>query len=167
MIYNGKRRAAFTMVEIMTVMFGLGVAMAISTVLLAGILRIQKAWQLSLERNSARAALADQFRADVAGARDVLKDFSDVHASESCLILRGSGGCIVYCFQESRVERQERSMQGTVLHRAKLGPQADRIRFTGNDHNQRLIAMCLEQSALKLHDRRTWVFRAALGGDRR
>jgi hypothetical protein len=165
MIYDNKHRHAFTLVEIMTVMFGLGVAMSLGTVILAGMLRIQKTSQMSLERTSARSALADQFRTDVAGSRGLMKELGDVRAGESCLILRGNGRCIVYRFQEGRVERQDRSMDGTVLHRALLAPQADRIRFTWDHGNQRLIAMSLEQSADNPHDCRTWVYRAALGGD--
>jgi hypothetical protein len=165
MIYDGKGRLAFTMVEILTVMVGLVVAMAMSGVILAGILRMQKASQLSLERTSGRSALVDQFRGDVASSRAILNDLGDARASESCLILRGNSRCIVYRFQDGRVERQDTSLDGTVLHRAMLGPHVDRVHFTRDDHNQRLITMCLEQSADKPPDRRTWLFRAALGGD--
>lgn len=165
MIYAGKRRAAFTLVEILTVMIGLGVVMAMSSLLLTGMLRIQKASKLSLERTAARMALADQFRKDVAGSRALLKKVGDIHSSEACLILRGKSGCIVYRFQEGRVERHDTSMDGTILHRALLGPQADRVCFASVGHNQQLIAVSLEQSADKPQDRRTWLFRATLGGD--
>jgi hypothetical protein len=165
MIYGSPRRHAFTLVEILTVMIALSVVMAMSTVILAGIFRIQKASQLALERTGARFALVDQFRTDVARSRAVLKNLGESRASEACLILLGSKGCIVYRFQEGRVERQDTSLDGTVLHGAMLGPQADRLRFTRDDHNPRLIAMSLEQSADRPHDRRTWLFQAALGGD--
>jgi type II secretory pathway pseudopilin PulG len=164
MIYHGKRRHAFTLVEILTVMFGLGVAMALGTVILAGMLRIQKASQLSLERTFARSALADQFRTDVAASRALVKGLGDFHSSESCLILRGKSGCIVYRFQEGRVERLDMSMDGTVRHRALLGPQAERVCFISQGRKP-LIAMSLEQSTDKPHDRRTWLYQAALGGD--
>ena len=165
MIYAGKRRLAFTLVEIATIMVGLFVAMALGSVILAGTLQIQKASKLSLERTYARSALADQFRTDVAGSGAVLKDLGDARASESCLILRGNSSCIVYRFQEGRVERQDTSLDGAVLHRAMLGPRVDQLRFARNGHNQRLITMSLEQSTDKPQDRRIWLFRAALGGD--
>jgi hypothetical protein len=167
MIYKGKRRAAFTLLETLTIMLALTVAMAMSAVILAGVLQIQQASKRSLERTSARSALADQFRADVAGSRGVMKDVGDVHASESCLILGGTSSSIVYRFEEGRIERQNRSLDGTILHRAMLGPPVDRIRFTRDDHNRRVITMFLDQSADKPQARRTWIFWASLGGDRR
>src|SRR5205823_1954174 len=102
------RRQAFTLLEMMAVMWGLAILLGISAVTLAGLMRIQQANAQTHERLVQRSALADQFRADVARAADAPASLDKLKAGPDCLILRlADGKHVVYRWKGDQLERTE------------------------------------------------------------
>jgi hypothetical protein len=144
-------------------MLGLGMVLMLTTIVLAGTLRIQKASQLSLERTSARSALADQFRADVARSQAIPASLGDFKAGDRCLVLRDNKATIAYRCQAQSIERFELAADGTVLRSTRLGPQEMEVRFSRRGPEGRLIMLSLGQNSKK--PGHPWIIQATLGGD--
>jgi type II secretory pathway pseudopilin PulG len=156
-------RSGFTLLEILTVMLGLGMVLMLTSIVLAGTLRLQKASQLSLERTSARSALADQFRADVARSQASPASLGDFKAGDRCLLLRDNGATIVYRCQAQSIERLELAADGMVLRSARLGPQEMGARFSRRGSEGRSITLSLGQNSNR--PGHPWIIQATLGGD--
>src|SRR5262245_61620699 len=78
---EGRRRAGFTLIEIVAVMAILMVLLLLIASTLWGAVKIERADSAVLHRVMVQAQLADRFREDVRGSVGCLDSFRDEHAS--------------------------------------------------------------------------------------
>ena len=107
-----RRRAGFTLIEMLMVMFALAVVMAAGAAVLLTAMKSARVGAVTLQRVAWRTDLADQFGADVAAADAAPDRLGDLAAGPDCLILRcpaaGKPGYVVYQVREGRLVRVER-----------------------------------------------------------
>jgi hypothetical protein len=124
-------RAGLSLVEVMAMMAGLSLVLAFSASLLAGAYKIEAAAGEAFRRQNCWSSLADQFRADVSGARDAPDRREGLAAGPTCLILgKADGVTIVYSVNDGRLERSETAMEGNESRRIiPLGWEHGSVRF--------------------------------------
>ena len=79
--------AGFTLIEMLVVISLLAVLMGLITTTLWGSIRVERAGAATFRQLLRRCHLADQFRADVAGAVDSIAQWDRYEADPECLIL--------------------------------------------------------------------------------
>jgi hypothetical protein len=159
-------RLAFTLIELLAIMAGLGVAIGLLTTVLWGAIRLEKASAASLQTLISRQELADQFRADVAHAEAAPPRWKEHSAGPTCLVLRlDSGRHVLYLWDGVRLVRSE--LVGDTMRQRELGlgrgPASVEFRRAGP--GDRLLTLRL---ATPLRDGRkspSLEITAALGGD--
>lgn len=126
-----RRRAGFTLLELSVVLWAVGVCMVAAGAILMTALRADQAGQATVNRLSGRAALAEQFRADVSGAESAPDELDDLAAGPACLLLQMPGGArIAYRWENGSLERIERGMDARELRRTlPVGPKGTSIEF--------------------------------------
>lgn len=158
-------RPGFTLIEMVLVLAGLGIAFLIGTTVLLATVRVDEVNSAANQRLAARAALADQFRIDVAGATSVPDRLEKLTAGPTCLLLRtATGKHIVYRWQDGRLERSESPAPATPR---PVGPGRIEIEFTRPDRDGKLVTMTLRETRKAPRPPTPFVVTAALGGDRR
>ncbi len=129
------RRPAFTLVEILVVMAGLGVAVAFGTVLILTTLKAEHTAEAAADRISGRQELVRQFRDDVnqaESAPDKLGDLADLSAGPACLILQmPKGSTIIYQWQKenNKLERIVRTGDKETRSQAPIGLKETSVEF--------------------------------------
>jgi hypothetical protein len=95
-----------------------------------GAVRIERADAATLDRLTTQAALADQFRSDVAAAVACPDAFHEFQAEPACLILRfADGRHVVYRWADPRLRRTEVAAgERQTTHLAVGGEKID-VRF--------------------------------------
>ncbi|MDB5309773.1 MAG: hypothetical protein JWO38_3975 [Gemmataceae bacterium] len=124
------RRAGFTLLEMVVVMWALGMALALGTALIVTAQRAAVMGEVASERLTSRAELARQFRDDVSGAEAAPEKLGDVLAGPTCLILRMPGGStVVYRREADALDRVERIGGREAVRRIPLGRADTRTEF--------------------------------------
>ena len=163
---NSKRRPAFTLLEMIVVMWGLGFLFLLGGAILAGALRMQQANAATQERLTHRAVLADQFRADVHQATALPEHAGTWTASQTCLILQQAHGKQIVYYWKDRLERIE--LPAGQAQRFNIGDEHTRVEFLRPDADCRLAALWLVRTWPKKSPiARVSVIAAAPGGDLR
>src|SRR5262249_20499938 len=99
-------RSAFTLFEVLAVMGSLGALLLLATATLLTAQRINRSASGASGRLTVQAALADQFRRDVAQAKAAPGKFEQKQAGAECLILQtADGGHIVYRWGNGELQR--------------------------------------------------------------
>lgn len=152
-------RSGFTLVELVVVIMCLSVLLSLLGTLLWSVFRIQAAATASFEQLQAEARLADQFRDDVAAARDSPDLAADFQASPLCIILRGQDNVVVvYRFLENRIDRSEMWDEASQVDSFRVIGEGSMAEFGRQGHLMTLT--------LRGPKRGTFTVAAALGGDR-
>ena len=166
--FHSGRRPGFTLLEILVIMFALGVVMLLGTATLLGTIQMAQATTAGFDQLLGRSVLADQFRADVAQAADAPANVDEVTAGSTCLILRRADGRhIIYRWSNHELERSELSVSGTTRRRLPLGSAGAAVEFTRAGNDRRLVILRLSQSWGPGKRQRQLDIAAALGGDLR
>ncbi len=159
-------RRGFSLLEMAGVMGALTLVLLMLVTVLMAALRNEQVAARSTQRLLARAALADQFRADVARATAAPRTLGDLEAGPTCLILRlGDGEHLVYRFRERWLERSTAGEEGP-FQRVPLGERDVTVEF-GQEAGGRLLSLRLIDVPRSGGPQREFEVRAALGGDLR
>jgi prepilin-type N-terminal cleavage/methylation domain-containing protein len=165
-IGNPSRRPAFTLLEMLVVMTAIVVLLALTAQVLWAMVRIERAAAADFQRTLAQAALADQFRADVAAAADAPARLNDATADRRCLILKNGTDWVVYKWDGKQLNRTASGM----ARRGALSAGVDEadVEFT-RAADGRLITLRLTETHGQGSARHTRPVEitAALGGDLR
>jgi prepilin-type N-terminal cleavage/methylation domain-containing protein len=160
------RRHGFSLIEMLCVMGLLTVLGGIMVVLLRETLAIDHLQDENLDRMVASNSLADQFRADVAGADSVSPALHEFRTSPATLILRmPSGAHVVYSWREQKLSRIVFADKKAEQYLPVDATRTD-VEFYRSERNPKLVTM-------RLNARRrdtpapgqALAITAALGGD--
>ncbi len=161
-------RPAFSLLEMLVVMFALGVVMMLGTATLLGTIRMAEATTTAFDQQTVWSVLADEFRADVAQAADAPASVGELTASGTCLILRmADGRHVMYRWNNDQLERSELAGSGAAPRRLPLGRAGTGLEFTRAGNDGRLLIIRLTQSWGAGKKKRQIEIAAALGGDLR
>ena len=163
---NG-RRAAWTLIEMLVVIAGLGVCMAIGVGLLVTVLKADKIGEAVATRVSHRQELARTFRDDVARAEGVSDKLGDLVAGPTHLILRKPGGTTVaYRWANKTLGRIERIGTKETRRIVPVGAESMEVEFFRGPDNSNIITLRITEKPAGSIAKRTEIS-AALGGDMR
>jgi prepilin-type N-terminal cleavage/methylation domain-containing protein len=157
------RRGGFTLLEMLIVMTALTLTTTLLTLTLLGGLKLMRSSDDALQRLGDRQALADMFRADVAGASEAPPRWQEETAGAACVILRRSADrVVVYRWVDGRLERAEYADEQVRRHDVAVGGRGTEVEFgtTG-----RLLALRFFTVAPDGHRLLASEIVAALGGD--
>ncbi len=161
------RRWGFSLIEMVVVMAALALLMTLVTLTLAGIISSEKLTAGVTQRLMRQQALADQFRADVAGASAGLASWKDWTAGPDCLILRQPGGRhVVYLWRGERLQRLEHQGRDFTARPLPLGSENMTVEFPDNEPGRPLRTLRLLEKRGRVTTWQTEIA-AALGGDLR
>jgi prepilin-type N-terminal cleavage/methylation domain-containing protein len=164
-----RMRPGFTLIEMLVVMWALGVILLLSSVTLLGALRVGESASKAHNRLMNRIALADQFRDDVSQAVEAPDALNERRAGPSCLILRRADNrYVVYRWQDERLERGEGRAEANLAWQS-VQTGSDRVigNFARSGPGQRLVILRLSEYLSPAGVTREAFFSAALGGDLR
>jgi prepilin-type N-terminal cleavage/methylation domain-containing protein len=159
------RRRGFTLLELTVVMTVVSLALALASLILWGGMRMEKVAAGGLQTLGARQALADQFRADVAAAKNAPDRWQDAVAGPACLILQNGDHAVIYSWHDGRLERSERTGDATRSIPVGLGANPTRVEFTRSAEQKRLLVMRLFTVFPDGREDLAAEIMAALGGD--
>ena len=161
-------RRGFTLLEIMVVVWALGLTLFLGTTILLGALRIEKAAAAAERRNSLHGILADHFRADVALAGATPEKVGMLKAGPTCLILRlADGTYVVYRVEEGRLERAALATADATPYWMSLAGDGVVVAFTAAETDRRVLTLTLQEPDDSGRRKWTTTIAAALGGDLR
>jgi hypothetical protein len=164
---HGTRRAGFTLLEVLVVMWAMTLALGLGAALFVAALRADQVSAVTLRRLSHWGELADQFRADVAEAVAAPDRLDALTRGATCLILRTPGGThVVYQWEKGQLERIVRAADGETRRVVPVGSKDVRVEFGYTDGDRPLITLRLLESPVRGVAWPTEVS-AALGGDLR
>ncbi len=163
---TARRRSGFTLLEALGLMAALALVATVLVVTLAGALRLETASEEALDHFVARRDLADQFRADVAGADEAPPRWQDEAAGPDCLILAlGKDHHVVYRLEEQRLVRYE--VEGKEpFRRRELAPVGESVELEFGRPRGGLITLRVIKVRKDGMRQPAAEFVAALGGDR-
>lgn len=160
-------RAAFTLTEMLAVMFVLAVLLGFGGAMLMLSFRANHVAAGTLRKIVVDGQVADRFREDVALAESVLERHGPDVRGKNCLILEMADGSIVtYRVTDRNLTRARKTDQGeqtTLLVRADPGAAID---FEFEHAAPRLVTLRTTETRSRSVSQRM-DFVAALGGDRR
>src|SRR5262245_59229032 len=165
---NLRKRAGFTLIEMLVVMFGMAIAFGFGATRLLAALRIDQAGAATLRLMAWRTELADQFRADVALANAAPKQLGELTGGPTALILhRPDGAHIIYQWHdEERLERVVRAADGETRRVLPVGAPNVSVEFARGDGTRPLMTLRLVETPPSGSARRVEMS-AVLGGDLR
>ena len=166
---TGRRgRAGFSLMEMLTVMWAMGVALGLGAVLLLAAMRADRVGAATLRTLAWRAELADRFRADVARAAAAPERLGELAAGPARLILRTPGGDhVLYQWQEGRLERVVWSGGRATRETIPVSTRdVSAVAFDRSAGDRPVLTLRLMEGAAYGEPWRTEVS-AALGGDLR
>ena len=160
------RRFGFTLVEIMVVMWAMGILLLLGAVLLGGTFRVRQAATTSVNYLNARSVLAERFRADVGHAVAAPVRADGWTAGPTCLLLRGPDGRhVAYRWTDGRLERLE--LPGAKSAQVPVGTDGTEVEFVRPTADRRVVAIRVSSPARLRSPAATLEISAALGGDYR
>lgn len=176
MIRRRSRRAGFTLVEIVVVMFALGILVASGTVMVLAATKAAALTDAATEEFGRLTELSRLFRADVGGASEMPDKLGDVVAGREALILRrADGSTVVYRMVEGKLERRERrsddertmrfgfnSLKVVVEFSRPSEPEKAKEKGKGGEN-----LVTLRLTSPRVQSGRVTEIKAALGGARR
>lgn len=126
----GRWRAGFSLIELSVVMTVLAVVFLVFASAITGIFKIAKSSRTALDRLSIQAELADQFRADVAGARSAPERWGEYTAGPHCLILeQDAERHVLYRWQDGRLRRLEQADKAQIERVLSVGGEQLLVEF--------------------------------------
>jgi hypothetical protein len=160
-----RRRPAFTLIEILVIMTALTFALGLLVVVLGGALKIEQASTAAVARLETQRDLADQFRADVAGAAAAPGRWQDEVAGPACVVLRlGKDRHIVYRREGEHLVRLEYTGDQPRRRDFRLG-SATEVEFGRPAAGGRLLTLRLISVRRDGGRAPSAEIAAALGGD--
>ena len=161
-------RRAFTLLEVVAVIWALSVVLLLGGVALLGANRIQKAASAADHQNTLRGIVADQFREDVALADSNPEAVGPLKAGPSCLILRlADRRYVVYRAEAGGLERAALSTADAAPYWVPLGGEGMAVAFARTGPDKRLQTLTIQEPVGSGPRKRTTEIMAALGGDLR
>jgi prepilin-type N-terminal cleavage/methylation domain-containing protein len=155
-------RSGFTLIEMLTVMVMIGFLFALIASTILGTMKVEKAEAAAYHKMVTQHALADQFRADVAGASSAPKKWRDWTKGPDCLILKTNDAeFVVYHWHEGKLERIEKAGKKLWKQFLPLGEKKLAVEFAGATDSPTLLILRLKGSP----PRPAVEISAALGGD--
>jgi type II secretory pathway component PulJ len=162
-----RARRGFTLVELIVVMWFLGVMLVSGTVILVVTFRLERLAAGTIQRVSRFSQLADAFRDDVAAATAAPQRHGDRTRGRDCLILAQPGDVwVVYEWRNGKLWRRLLSAGPEQRREVATGPGDVAVEFDPAGGDGRLITLRLAEVDPE-RPKLTWEFSAALGGDRR
>ena len=157
---RGPGRRAFALLEIMVIIAALNVFFAITVGLLWAAIRIERSAAADFERTLVQGALADQFRADVAGSTA-----AEIAGAPRRLILRQADAkAITYRWDGATLERSAGQAKQTL----PLGVEKAGVEFIRSTDGRMIVLRVIETRGHGSTQRTERVeITAALGGDLR
>lgn len=158
-------RRAFSLIELLVVIVGLGLAIGFGVVMLSSLLKIDRSASASVHRQIRHFELTELFRDDVAHSLAAPENFGDLKSSPHCLILQQLGDrWIIYRWTGRVLERITR--QGDKEHRRPitLGSAEHSVEFDRGTAKRPLIRMTITETMTNGLPRRMDIS-AALQGD--
>ncbi len=164
-----KSRRGFTLLEMATVMTMAGLLLWLGMLTLQGALKTERAAAAAHDRLLAVSGLADQFRADVAGAIAAPERWENHKAGPTCLVLEtAKHEPIVYRYEKGRLKRSMRAHNGRTFEQEWDRPAWADVSFVRAGDKGSLITLELRPKKVAAHDAdRLLSVCAALGGDLR
>jgi prepilin-type N-terminal cleavage/methylation domain-containing protein len=161
------RRSAFTLIEMLTVIILLAIVAGLMAMLLRETLNIERGQAKAFDGILHDNALADQFRADVAQAREAPADWDKYHADERTLILAlPDGDHVVYRWKGGTLLRSETNKAGTAEHFLPVGNGEVTVQFARAGKDSKLVSLRVDPVRKgKPLTGQTLEFMAALAGD--
>lgn len=139
------RRPAFTLIEMLAVMILLAVVTGIMGMLLRETLNVERAQANGFDNILHVNALADQFRADVAQARDAPAAWDNYRADQSTLILAlPDGGHVVYLWQDGKLLRRALGKSGAGEHFLPVGSGNVAVRFVHDENTTQFVSLRID-----------------------
>jgi type II secretory pathway pseudopilin PulG len=124
------RRAGFTLLEMIAVIWALTILLGFGMALILAAVRTNQVGAGTLRELSRRSELADQFRADVARADATPDKLGNWTAGPDCLILHvPDDSHIVYRWHNDQVERIVRTGKADVRRPIAVGPENTTVEF--------------------------------------
>jgi len=165
---NTRKRAGFTLLEMLAVMFVMSIAFGFGGTILLAALRIDQAGAATLRLMAWRTEFADQFRADVARADAAPERLGELTGGPTCLILhRPDGAHVVYQWHDDgRLERLVRAADGDTRRTLPVGASNVSVEFSRGDGMRPLMTLRLVETPPSASARRVEVT-ALMGGDLR
>ena len=150
------KRTGFSLVELLVVMFAIGVLLLLLTNILLAIVRTEYAGIEAFDRMHKEAELADLFRGEVAAATSVPDFDEDFKASPLCMLLKKEDGVLVVLrCMDGVLERVALAGAEREVRAFPLESEETRVEF---ERQGRLLSMTLRHP-----NRPPLVIRAALG----
>jgi type II secretory pathway pseudopilin PulG len=100
-----KRRRGFSLLELLGVLFGLAVLLALFATVFWGLYRVGESSERSATRVRQQALLIDQFRGDISECREAAGLGGDYESSPMCLVERVQGETLIYKWHDGVLER--------------------------------------------------------------
>jgi prepilin-type N-terminal cleavage/methylation domain-containing protein len=161
------RRAGFTLLEMLVVIWALSIALVFGATLLIAALRVDQVGAATLRRLAWWPELADQFRTDVARAAALPDRLGDLTRGPGCLILRTPDGAhVIYRWLDEQLERIVRTADRETRRTIPVGTQDVAVEFDHAAGDRPVVTLRLVEAPPHGTARRTAVA-AALGGDLR
>jgi hypothetical protein len=165
MIVRRRQRPAFTLLEMIAVIWALGVLLGFGVALVMAGVQTDRVGAGTLRELSRRAELADQFRADVAKADAAPESFEKWAAGPDCLILHMPGDVhVVYRWQNGQVERFVRRGTSEMRRPIGVGPENTTVEFVRPAGERPVVTLRIVESPGRGVTWRVDIA-AALGGD--
>jgi len=159
-------RSAFTLLELVLVTVILTMLLLLGTSAITGLMRIQRSASAASRRLAERAALANQFRADVAQSVATPEKAEGETASPSCLLLRRPDGKhIVYRWTDGQLHRSV--TDGPVEGLLVLEADGATVEFTRTSGEVPRLTLRLSETVGRELQPRSTEITAVLGGDLR
>jgi len=159
------RRFGFSLIEVLTIMFALAVALSLGATLLVTAMRADQVGAANLRELQRRSGLADQFREDVARSKEAPAQLGAWQAGESCIILKISDDLsIVYQWQNGQLDRIEQFAERENRRPIPVGSEFLRVEFRRSTSDPALVTLRLIE-APPYGVARTTDISACLGGD--
>jgi type II secretory pathway component PulJ len=158
-------RGGFTLMELLAVMFGVGILTIFGCMLLVSIFRVHQRSAEFRQRVTRHETFVDQFRDDVAGARNAPPASGKWKAGPACLILQKPDNTAIIYAETNGEWRRTLEPKG-ISYELHPGPDGTKLEFHRSGPDNRLVTMRIIVPQTRLAPRREPMeISAALGGD--
>lgn len=163
---RNRRRAGFSLLEILVVTWLMGLLLLLGVASLLGALKVEEAAASANRDLLDRSALADAFRGDVASAVAAAEAVGAVKAGPACLILRSADGKhVVYRWEKGQLERSAPDGPKSPWRPLAAGRGVTAVEFVRGGVDGRLVTLRLTASRVAHGATSRTEYAAALGGD--
>lgn len=165
-VESASRRSGFSLLEMLIVMWALGIAMMLGAAILAGAIRAYLAVLASQNHLSQKSVLADQFRTDVRQAVSTPDRAEQWQASPTCLVLRRlDGSHVIFVWKDRQLERFDRG--GGKAQKIGIDLESTEVEFLRPGKDTAVVTLRFTQQIRHVKAPRVQDVTAALGGDLR